>query len=139
MSTPPADKTLTDWSPCPEGTLGSLGGRLRADHTRRNVLKAAGGVASLAVIALLVVNLMPAAQPDGITCAQCLAQMPAYNDHLTTDSAMTAGDVDAMADHLATCPKCRKHFESEYPGVLATAVTAGLSWISLTVLGARRA
>ena len=139
MSTPQPNENPTDWSPCPEGTLCSLGGWMRADHTRRNVLKAAGGVASLAAVALLVVSLMPAAEPGGITCAQCVAQMPAYHLHLTADGEMAAGDIDAMADHLATCPKCRKYFESKYPGVLVTAVTAGLGWISLAVLGARRA
>lgn len=139
MNTPDPNTNSADWSPCPAGTLGELGGRMRANETRRTVLKTVGGVATLALIAVLAVNLMPSAATGGITCQQCVAQMPEYQLHLTAESDLAAADAEAMAAHLDTCPKCRNYFESKYPGVLTAAVSAGLGWASLTLLGSRRA
>ncbi|QDT69711.1 hypothetical protein MalM25_26510 [Planctomycetes bacterium MalM25] len=143
MSTPEPSKNQDDWSPCPAGMLCQLGGRMRDNQTRRTVLKTAGGVATLALAAVLAVNLMPCPTPGGISCDQCVAQMPAYNLYLTADSDLAADDLaaddaEAMATHLKTCPKCRNYFERKYPGVLAATVSAGLGWLSLAVLGARR-
>ncbi len=140
MSTPQSNENSTEWSPCPAGMLGTLGGRMRASETRRSVLKAAGGVASLAVVALLAVYLTPpSTTPGGISCTECLAQMPEYHLYLTADSDLTTADADAVAAHLGKCSMCRNHFEADYPGVLAATVSASLGWVSLALLGSRRA
>lgn len=132
------------WSPCDQGELSGLGRRLRATEARRQQARFATGIAGTAVAALLLVfafvpglGLTPDLSGDGISCQQCVAWMPAYEEQLVAkgelaSSTLTAAQATSVAAHLDICPKCREKFESMYPGVLA-GTAAGFGWLTLAV------
>lgn len=137
------DLRTDDWAPCQNGELSCLNQRLRGAAARGQQTRLAGGVAVLAAVMLAVIfwpspEAGPPRYAGGISCQDCLAAMPAYHSTLTSgdDPAavrLTADQSLAMAEHFDACPRCRKHFEATYPGVLAgSAAAAGLGWLLFT-------
>lgn len=134
----------TDWSPCAGGELSGLGQRLRATESRRQQARFATGIAGTGVAALLLVSafvpglgLTPDLSGNGISCQQCVAWMPAYEEQLVAkgelaSATLTAAEATSVAAHLDVCPKCREKFESMYPGVLA-GTAAGFGWLAFAV------
>jgi len=124
------DRDPGAWAPCQNGELSSLSGRLRAAAARRRQRRVAGGTLA-AVAALLVVTFWPSATPGALTCTECVDLMPAYEQQLVGGEAMAADQAEAVREHLDACPKCRQHFEKEFPAAEPPVEAIGL----LTRLG----
>lgn len=132
------------WDACEIGSLSGIARRKQAAVARTRQSKIAGAAllsaAALLLIAFSVTRRGVAPKPEvwgdvygGIACSQCIDLMPAYRDHLVEDRPMLDVEIVSMATHLAECPKCAKHFNKKYPGVLTSAapvVTAAVAGLA---------
>jgi hypothetical protein len=100
------------WDDCPAGLVTKMAGELRARQFRAQRRPV---IASVAILLILGVTWGIQSQigvgSNPLTCAETVPLFADYhNDSL--DASATA----RVAEHLANCPSCRKHFEDQFPG-----------------------
>ena len=102
-----------DWQPCPQGEFQRLSSRLRANRTRRQILKTGVAASALALVGIgswsIFTNVgsrNPEAPLRGLTCTQCVDLAEDYKaDKLP---AQQKAQVEA---HVRECPLCKPHFQ----------------------------
>lgn len=127
-----ADESINDWGTCAPGTLSGLGDRLNTRRSRKASSRFATRLASVAAGSVAVVAfimlMLPAAETPAaavrINCRACKGLMPAYYQQLTHRDEgaepIKAEEATKMTEHLNRCRGCRNRFEEKYPGALAS-------------------
>lgn len=101
-------KTDSDWTPCPEGTLQGMVGRLRARRRRTIAVRAAcaAGVVAAILLAAGFVSTRHASDDylhGGLYCSQVRPALPDYR------AGKLHGEfLSQVEQHLAECPPCRR-------------------------------
>ena len=109
-----SDSANPEWTPCREGEIGSMVGRIRS---RRKAVSTARITSVAAVLlAILAVSQFQSPQtagiqPSKISCQETLEHQEAYQ---SGDLAGTETE-DQIRAHLVDCPKCAEKYAARAP------------------------
>lgn len=100
------------WDDCPAGLVTKMAGELRARQLRARLRPAIAGVAILLILGVTWgIQSQIGAEANPLTCAETAPLLADYHHDALDPSVSTR-----VAEHLASCPSCRKHFEDQFPG-----------------------
>ncbi|MFT7641659.1 MAG: hypothetical protein ACI9G1_003410 [Pirellulaceae bacterium] len=102
-----------EWQPCPQGLLDEVALAQKASRVRRisplisSAIAIAACILILAYTAQFLQSSSSGENLGGITCTTAIAHMKAYHSQ-----QLSVQDAQAVDDHLAACPSCRKTYKS---------------------------
>ena len=109
------------WDDCPSGVVAEMAGRLR----RRKRQTQMRPFVFLGVTALLLsaigygVMSRDTAGSLNLNCSETAALFAKYHD-----DTLGAAKKNAVREHLSRCPKCREHYDEQYPSEVRTGSSA---------------
>ena len=100
------------WEECPAGLVAKMAGELRARRLRARLRPALVAVAVLLVLGgAWGLQTFTGSAKNPLNCAQTMPLMADYHD-----GALGPQVTARVAEHLANCPACRKHYQDQFPG-----------------------
>ena len=109
------------WDDCPAGLVTKMAGELRAQQFRVQLRPMIAGVAIVLILGVTWgIQSQIGRAPGPLTCAETVPLLADYHNDALDSSATTR-----VAEHLANCPSCRKHFEDRFPGEARVAEDSG--------------
>ena len=100
------------WEECPAGLVTTMAGELRSKRLRARLRPVIASVAILLVLGVTWAVQSPnRADAEPLNCAETVPLLADYHAGTLPRVATTR-----VAEHLANCDSCRKHFNNQFPG-----------------------
>lgn len=146
MNTPsPQTDDPAAWTRCPAGALVGVASRMRSERGELRSAALPWAAGSLLVVAGALAGWAwwPASAEAVLrmNCRECIAHFDGYRNHLVGVAPLDRPVLLGVEAHMKRCDRCRRRFESKWPGVLSLAMVslppalvAGASLLGVTGL-----
>ena len=99
------------WDECPAGTVARMAHELRGKRFRARLRPVIAGAAVLLLVGVVWAVSARQGAAGPLNCAETIPLLADYRSEKLSPALKAR-----VAEHLARCPACRRHFSDQFPG-----------------------